>query len=115
MTATGQSSTGLARSKPLMATAVRSITILGTTGSIGASTIDLIKREPTRYRVEAISARRNAAALAQIAREVGARFAVVADPSVYGELKDALAGSGIEAAAGEAALLEAAQRPADWV
>jgi 1-deoxy-D-xylulose-5-phosphate reductoisomerase len=115
MTATGQSSTSLARSKPLPATAVRSITILGATGSIGASTIDLIKREPTRYRVEAISARRNAAALAQIAREVGARLAVVADPDAYNDLKAALAGSGIEAAAGENALIEAAQRPADWV
>jgi 1-deoxy-D-xylulose-5-phosphate reductoisomerase len=115
MTATGQSSTSLARSKPLPATAVRSITILGATGSIGASTIDLIKREPTRYRVEAISARRNAAALAQIAREVGARLAVVADPDAYNDLKAALAGSGIEAASGENALIEAAQRPADWV
>ena len=81
---------GLARSKPLPAAAVRSITILGATGSIGASTIDLIKREPDRYRVEALSARRNAAALAKIAREVGARFAVVADPAAYGDLKDAL-------------------------
>ena len=94
---------------------MRSITILGATGSIGVSTVDLIKREPDRYRVEAVSARRNAAALAKIAREVGARFAVVADPAAYAELKDALAGSGIEAAAGEGALLEAAQRPADWV
>jgi 1-deoxy-D-xylulose-5-phosphate reductoisomerase len=105
----------IARSKPQPAAAVRSVTILGATGSIGASTIDLIKREPSLYRVEAISARRNAGALAKIAREVGARFAVVADPAAYGDLKDALAGSGIEAAAGEAALVEAAQRPADWV
>jgi 1-deoxy-D-xylulose-5-phosphate reductoisomerase len=106
---------GLARSKPLPAAATRSITILGATGSIGASTVDLIKRAPERYRVEAVSARRNAAALAQIARDVGARFAVVADPAAYGELKDALAGSGIETAAGEGALVEAAQRPADWL
>src|SRR5450759_2887064 len=100
------SSTRLAQAKPLPADSVRSITILGATGSVGASAVDLIKREPERYRVEAVTARRNATALAKIAREVGARFAVVADPSVYGELKDALAGSGIEAAAGEAALLE---------
>ena len=105
----------LARSKPAPAAAVRSITILGATGSIGASTLDLIKRAPERYRVEAISARRNAAALAKIAREVGARLAVVADPAAYDELKEALAGSGIETAAGEAGLLEAAQRPADWL
>jgi 1-deoxy-D-xylulose-5-phosphate reductoisomerase len=90
---------GIARSKPRPAAAVRSITILGATGSIGASTVDLIKRAPERYRVEAVSARRNATVLAQIAREVGARFAVVADPAAYGELKDALAGSGIVMAA----------------
>ena len=94
---------------------VRSVTILGATGSIGASTLDLIKREPGRYRVESISARRNAAALGKIAREVGARHAVVADHAAYRELKDALSGSRIEAAAGEDALVEAAQRPADWV
>jgi 1-deoxy-D-xylulose-5-phosphate reductoisomerase len=95
--------------------AVRSITILGATGSIGASTIDLIKRNPSRYRVEALTARRNAKELAKIAREVSAKLAVVADPAFYDELKDALSGSGIEAAAGESALIEAAQRPADWV
>ena len=94
---------------------MRRITILGATGSIGASTIDLIKREPKRFRVEAVSAKRNAAALAKIARELGAQFAVVADPAAYAELKDALTGSGIAVAAGEDALIEAAQRPADWV
>ena len=107
--------TSTLRAKPMAAAAVRSVTILGATGSIGASTVDLIKREPGRYRVEAVSARRNATALATIAREVGARFAVIADPDYYAELKDALAGSGIEAAAGDEALVEAAQRPAEWV
>ena len=105
----------VARSSSRPAADVRSITILGATGSVGASTVDLIKREPERYRVESISARRNATALGKIAREIGARHAVVADPSAYGELKDALSGSGVEAAAGEQALIEAAQRPADWV
>lgn len=94
---------------------VRSVTILGATGSVGTSTVDLLKRGGARYRVEALTAHRNAAQLAQIARELHARFAAVADPSAYRELKDALAGSGIEAAAGEAALIEAAQRPAEWV
>ena len=93
----------------------RSVTVLGATGSVGTSTIDLIKRNPTRFRVEAVTARRNAGALAKIAREVNARFAVVGDPAVYDELKSALAGSGIEAAAGEAALIDAALRPAGWV
>ena len=106
---------GVAVSKAEPAFDVRSITILGATGSIGASTVDLIKREPERYRVESISARRNAAALGKIAREVGARHAVVADPAAYRDLKSALSGSRIEAAAGEDALIEAAQRPADWV
>jgi len=104
-----------ARSQALPATDRLAISILGATGSIGSSTIDLIKREPGRYRVEALAARRNAAALAKIAREVGARYAVVADPIAYGELKDALSGSGIEPAAGPSALSEAAQRSADWV
>src|SRR5262245_19655933 len=93
----------------------RSVTILGATGSIGASTIDLIKRERSRYRVEALSANTNATALAALARELNARFAAIADPSAYGELKEALAGSGIEAGAGESALVEAAARPAEWV
>jgi len=93
----------------------RSITILGATGSIGASTIDLIKRERASYRVEAVSAHKNAGPLAALARELNARFAAVGDPSAYGELKDALGGSGIEAGAGESALVEAAERPAQWV
>src|SRR2546423_12734866 len=90
----------------------RSVTILGATGSIGASTIDLIRRDRAAYRVEALSANTNAAALAALARELGARFAAVGDPAAYRELKDALAGSGIEAAAGAGALVEAAIRPA---
>jgi 1-deoxy-D-xylulose-5-phosphate reductoisomerase len=97
------------------ASAERSVTLLGATGSIGASTVDLIKRERERFRVEAVSANKNSVALAALAREVGARFAAVGDPQAYDELKDALAGSGIEAGAGESALIEAAQRPADWV
>ena len=102
-------------SAPLPGDAPRSVTILGATGSIGASTVDLIKRNPTLYRVECVAAGRNVTALAQVARNVGARVAVVADPDCYAALKDALAGSGIEAAAGEAALIEAALYPADWV
>ena len=92
----------------------RSITILGATGSIGASTIDLIKHESTRYRVEAVSANRNAGALAALARDLNARFAAIAEPAAYGDLKAALAGTRIEAGAGDSAVVEAAQRPADW-
>jgi 1-deoxy-D-xylulose-5-phosphate reductoisomerase len=104
---------GFDRSAP--AFTERTVTLLGATGSIGASTVDLIKREPERYRVEAVSANTNAAALAALARELGARFAAVGDPAAYGELKDALSGTGIEAGAGESSLIEAAQRPAEWV
>src|SRR6202163_4658595 len=104
------------KSKPPAAAQVeRSVTLLGATGSIGASTIDLIKREPGRYRVEAVSANTSAAALGALARELNARFAAVGDPTAYRELKDALSGTGIAVAAGEDALIEAAQRPAQWV
>jgi 1-deoxy-D-xylulose-5-phosphate reductoisomerase len=104
-----------ARTAPAALAAPRSVTILGATGSIGTSTIDLLKRNPARYRVEAISANRNGRALAGIARELGARFAAVADPGAYQDLKEELVGSGIEAAAGPSAMIEAAKRPAEWV
>jgi 1-deoxy-D-xylulose-5-phosphate reductoisomerase len=103
----------LARFEP--AAVPRTVTLLGATGSIGSSTIDLLRREPAHYQVEAVTAHRNGAALARLARELGARFAVVADPAAYDDLKDGLAGSGIETGAGGAALVEAAQRPASWV
>jgi 1-deoxy-D-xylulose-5-phosphate reductoisomerase len=93
----------------------RSVTLLGATGSIGSSTADLLRRDPGRYAVEAVTAHHDASALARLARELGARFAAVADQAAYAELKSELAGSGIEAAAGEAAIVEAAQRPAEWV
>jgi 1-deoxy-D-xylulose-5-phosphate reductoisomerase len=93
----------------------RTVTLLGATGSVGMSTVDLLKRGNGRYRVEAVTANRNASQLAQLAKDLKARFAAVADPAAYRELKDALSGTGIEAASGESALIEAAERPADWV
>ena len=93
----------------------RSITILGATGSVGASTLDLVRRNPEAWRVEALTAHFNVADLAALAKEFGAQQAVIADEARYGELKDALAGSGVEAGAGRAALCEAAARPADIV
>src|SRR5271155_4178995 len=98
-----------------LASAPRAVTLLGATGSIGKSTVDLLRQEAEFYRVEAVTAHRNAASLARLARELGARFAAVADNNAYAELKSALSGSGIEAAAGPEALVEAAQRPAEWV
>ena len=100
---------------PLGADAPRSVSILGSTGSVGANTVDLIRREPERYRVEALTANRNVEALAAQARELGAALAVVADPDCYTALKDALSSSGIEVAAGAHAVREAAERPAELV
>ncbi|WP_422036045.1 1-deoxy-D-xylulose-5-phosphate reductoisomerase [Reyranella sp.] len=93
----------------------RHVTILGSTGSVGQSTVDLIGRDPTRYRVEALVARRSVELLAEQARRLRARFAVVADPDQYRSLKEALAGTSIEVAAGPEAVVEAASRPAEWV
>ncbi len=95
--------------------APRRVTVLGSTGSVGCNTIDLIERNPHTLKVEALTAHRSVARLAGQARRVGARLAVVSDASLYRELKQALAGSGIEAAAGEAAVIEAAERPAEVV
>src|SRR5215210_3024623 len=91
------------RDERTSASSVRSVTVLGATGSVGTSTVDLLKRGNGKYRVEAVTAHKNAAQLAQIARDLNARIAVVADPSAYGELKEALSGTGIQAASGEAA------------
>ena len=92
----------------------RSVSIFGATGSVGLSTLDLIRQHRSKYRVVALTANGNASAIAQLAREFDAEIAVVADASAYSELKDALAGTGIEAAAGADALVEAARRDSDW-
>jgi len=91
----------------------RSLTILGATGSIGTSTLDLVRRHKGEWRVVALTAHCQAAELAKLAREFGAELAVVADERCLPELRDALAGSGIEAAGGEATLVEAAARGAE--
>lgn len=93
----------------------RTISLLGATGSVGSSTIDIIAAHEGAFRVEAVTADRNAEELARIAVRLGARVAVVADPAAYPALRDALAGTGIEAAAGPVALVDAASRPADIV
>jgi 1-deoxy-D-xylulose-5-phosphate reductoisomerase len=93
----------------------RRITILGATGSVGRSTLSLIEENPGKYDVEAVTANRDVEALAATARRVGAKLAVVADPKSYAPLRQALSGSGIEAAAGPDAVVEAASRPADLV
>ncbi len=100
---------------PRSAVTPRRVTILGATGSIGASTLSVIAERAGSFAVEAVTANANAEKLARIARTAGARLAVVADPSAYGDLKAALAGTGIAAAAGADAVREAAERPADLV
>ncbi len=92
---------------------MRSISVLGATGSIGASTLDLVRRQPGQWRVVALTAHGKAAELAKLAREFSAEVAVVADEAALPALREALAGTGIAAAGGEAALVEAAGRPAD--
>ncbi|MGQ7828765.1 1-deoxy-D-xylulose-5-phosphate reductoisomerase [Altererythrobacter sp. Z27] len=91
----------------------RSISILGATGSVGERTLDLIRRNRDAWRVEVLTANGSAAKLAEFAREFDARLAVLSDESRLPELREALAGSGVEAAGGRAALCEAAARPVD--
>ena len=93
----------------------RKVSIFGATGSIGQNTIDLIARAPELYDVVALSGATNVGRLAKDAIRLNADVAITADPTRYADLKDALAGTGVEAAAGEAALVDAASRPADWV
>ncbi len=96
---------------------MRRVSVFGATGSIGENTIDLIARQggAEAFDVVALSGGRNVARLAQQARTLRAGIAVTAFPDAYADLKEALAGSGVEAAAGSEALVEAAERPADWV
>ncbi|HTS92560.1 MAG TPA: 1-deoxy-D-xylulose-5-phosphate reductoisomerase [Stellaceae bacterium] len=93
----------------------RRVSILGSTGSVGCNTVSLIEAEPESYRVEALTAHRNVELLAEQAKRLRAKFAVIAEESHYRALKSALAGSGIEPGAGQEALVEAATLPADWV
>ncbi|MEX0329719.1 MAG: 1-deoxy-D-xylulose-5-phosphate reductoisomerase [Ruegeria sp.] len=94
---------------------MRKVSVFGATGSIGQNTIDLIARDPTSYEVVALTGGSNIAQLAEDARKLGAQLAVTAHEDRLQDLRDALYGSGVEAAAGQAALIEAANRPADWV
>ena len=94
---------------------LKRISIFGATGSIGQSTIDLIKRDQSAYDVVALTGGGNIAQLAQDARDLSADIAVTAYEDRLPELRNALADTDIECAAGQAALVEAAARPADWI
>jgi 1-deoxy-D-xylulose-5-phosphate reductoisomerase len=91
------------------------VTILGSTGSVGCRTVDLLLRNPERFEVEALTGNRNVKLLAEQAKLLRPRMVVIADAKLEGSLKDALAGTGIEASAGVEAVAEAAARPAQWV
>jgi 1-deoxy-D-xylulose-5-phosphate reductoisomerase len=93
----------------------RRVTILGSTGSVGCNTVELIENNRDQFTVEALTANRNVKLLAEQARRLKAKTAVLADPEGYQDLKDALAGTGIQVAAGADAVIEAADQPADWV
>jgi 1-deoxy-D-xylulose-5-phosphate reductoisomerase len=93
----------------------RKVSIFGATGSIGQNTIDLIARDPDAYDVVALTGAANVELLARDAMRLRADLAVTADEARLDDLRAALAGSGIEAAAGQNALTEAGCRPADWV
>ena len=94
---------------------MRRVSIFGATGSIGQNTLDLMSRDPSAYKVVALTGGQNIAQLAADAKRFNAELAVTADPARLDALRSALAGTGIDAAAGPAALDEAASRPADWV
>ncbi|MYE59619.1 MAG: 1-deoxy-D-xylulose-5-phosphate reductoisomerase [Alphaproteobacteria bacterium] len=91
------------------------VTILGATGSVGANTLSVIGEHRERFRVVALAAGRNADLLAQQARAFRPEFAAIAEPGSYAALKEGLAGTGIETAAGPEAVVEAARRDAEWV
>ena len=93
----------------------RTISILGATGSVGTSTLDLVERSPERFEVIALTAARNVAALADAARRTNARLAVIDDAALLPELERRLAGTGCRAASGREALAEAAAGEAEWV
>jgi len=94
---------------------VRSVTVLGATGSVGTSALDLMARTPDAFDVVAVTAQCNAKALAELAKVHRAKLAVIGDDAHYAELKAGLSGSGIEAASGPAAIEAAATLPADCV
>ncbi len=93
---------------------MRTVSILGATGSIGTSTLDLVERAPDRFRVVALTAHRDVAGLAAVARRTHAAFAAVADPAQGDALRAALAGTATRTAAGPEAIVEAAALDADW-
>lgn len=95
--------------------ASRSVSVLGSTGSIGKSTVSLLQGHRDKFTVKALTAHKNVQLLAEQARGLGAELAVIGDEGLYKELKSALSGTGIRAEAGHKAVVEAAELPCDWL
>ena len=94
---------------------MKKVSILGSTGSVGRATVELVASAPEKFAVQAITCHRNVKLLAEQAITLKATLAVVADPACYAELKENLADTGIQAAAGPASVRDAAAYPADWI
>ncbi|NBS35618.1 MAG: 1-deoxy-D-xylulose-5-phosphate reductoisomerase, partial [Methylocystaceae bacterium] len=95
--------------------APRRISLLGATGSVGRSTVDLLERNPDLFSVSAVAGGKDVAGLADIARRLKAEFVAIRDENAYDSLKEALAGTNIQVGAGRAAVIEAALRDADLI
>ena len=106
---------GMASMAEKVPTQPRSLTLLGSTGSVGCSTLDLVLRDPASYDVIALTARNNVDLLVEQAKQVRPQMVAIADPDQYQPLKEALNGSNIHVAAGPSGLIEAAEQPSDWV
>jgi 1-deoxy-D-xylulose-5-phosphate reductoisomerase len=100
---------------PVQALQPKTVTILGSTGSVGRSTIDLIAGHREKFRVRALTANKNVVLLAKQAQELNAEYAVIADETLYGDLKRALEGSATKVEAGHQAVVTAAGMSADWI
>ena len=94
---------------------MKTVSILGSTGSVGRSTVDLIQSQPHMFDVQALTAQTNVDLLAEQAKMLKAKHAVIGDESLYQTLKDRLAGTDIEVAAGRQAVIDAAGMDADWI
>jgi len=105
----------MSQTAPYPVPSPKRVTILGATGSVGLNTVDLIARAPGRYMVEALTANSNVEELIRAALRVKPRLAVIGDAGKYQALRDGLLGTGIEVAAGQQAITDAATRPADWI
>ncbi|MEQ8248594.1 MAG: 1-deoxy-D-xylulose-5-phosphate reductoisomerase [Alphaproteobacteria bacterium] len=105
----------MALAEPKAVLAPKRVTILGSTGSVGCSTLDLVARNPDAFQIEALTAHRDVASLAAQARRFHPAMVAIADSACYEALKDALYDTSIEVGAGPNAIVEAASRPVDWI